>query len=192
MPFPEILRTRRTVRLYQQKPLSWSELEECVDAARFAPSARNIQPLEYVVVTEEKLRKEMFSCMDMGGGISDFRGKEPAAYAVVLVNNELKGQWYAHDCGLAVQNLVLAAWEKGIASCILARINKDRIRSLLKIPETHEIELVVTMGYPAETPVAEDITQDELKEDLLSKRDAKGILHVPKRPLKKILHRNAF
>jgi nitroreductase len=192
MDFHEILKTRRTVRLYQQRPLDWKELEECVDCARLAPSARNIQPLEYVVVTEEKLCREMFSCMGFGGGIKDFSGKEPAAYAVVLVNKELKGDWTSHDCGLGVQNLVLATWEKGIASCILARVNKEKIRSLLKIPETHEIELVVTLGYPAETPVAEDISQDVLKESLLSRRDSKGVLHVPKRRLKDILHRNGF
>ena len=187
MTFSEILRTRRTVRMYQQKEIPYKELEKCVDAARFAPSARNIQPMEYVLVTEEKLRKEMFSCMGLGGGVSDFKGKEPAVYAVVLVNNGLKGQWYAHDCGLAVQNLVLAAWEKGIGSCILARVNKEKIRSLLKIPDTHEIELVVTMGYPAEKPVAV-----EMEKDTSSYRDAKGTLHVPKRRLKDVLHRDGF
>ena len=187
MSFSEILKTRRTVRLYQQKPIPWKELEECVDAARFAPSARNIQPMEYVAVTEEKLRKDMFSCMGMGGGVSDFRGKEPMAYVAILINKELKGDWTSHDCGLAVQSLVLAAWEKGIASCILAMINREKIRSLLKIPDTHEIELVLTMGYPAEKPVAE-----EMQKDTGSYRDAKGTLHVPKRPLKKILHRDGF
>jgi nitroreductase len=191
MQFPEILRTRRTVRLYQQKPIPWEELKECVDAARFAPSARNIQPMEYVVVTEENLRKEMLSCMGLGGFISnvvkDYSTRQPMAYIVVLVNKELRGNWTSHDCGLAVGNLVLAAWEKGIASCILARINKDKIHSLLKIPGTHEIELVVTMGYPAEKPVAV-----EMEKDTSAFRDAKGILHVPKRPLKQILHRNGF
>jgi nitroreductase len=187
MPFSEILRTRRTVRLYQQKPLSWSELEECVDCARFAPSARNIQPMEYVIVMEEKLRKEMFSCIGMGGGISDFRGKEPMAYVVVLVNKEMRGDWASHDCGLAVGNLVLAAWEKGIASCILARINREKIGALLRIPEKYNIELVVTLGYPAEKPVAE-----EMQKDTHGYRDSKGVLHVPKKPLKSILHRNGF
>jgi len=187
MDFSDILRTRRTVRMYQQKEIPYSHLEECVDAARFAPSARNIQPMEYVLVTEAALRKEMFSCMGLGGGVADLKGKEPVAYAVVLVNNELKGQWYAHDCGLAVQNLVLAAWEKGIASCILARVNKDNIRTLLKIPSTHEIELVITMGYPAEKPVAV-----EMEKDTSVFRDAKGTLHVPKRRLKDVLHRNGF
>jgi nitroreductase len=187
MDFSEILKTRRTVRLYQQKPVPLKELEECVDMARLAPSARNVQPLEYVVVTEEKLCKEMFPCIGMGGGLSDFSGKEPAAYVVVLISKELKGNWTSHDCGMAVENLLLAAWEKGIASCTLARIDREKIRALLRIPDTHDVELVVTMGYPAEKPVAE-----EMEKDTQSYRDAKGILHVPKRPLKEILHRNCF
>lgn len=187
MQFSEILRTRRTVRLYQQKPVPLKEIEECVDLARLAPSARNMQPLEYIIVTDEDLRKEMFACMGFGGRLQDLSGKEPTAYVVVLVKSSLKGDWTKHDCGLAVQNLILAAWEKGIASCILARINRDKIRSLLKIPGTHEIELVVTMGYPAEKPVAFD--SDDLGQ---YSRDSKGNLHVPKRPLRKILHKNSF
>ena len=187
MPFSEILRTRRTVRLYQQKEIPYSHLEECVDAARFAPSARNIQPMEYVLVTDGSLRKEMFSYMGFGGSVQDFRGKEPMAYAVVLVNKGLRGNWTSHDCGLSVQNLVLAAWEKGIASCILAMVNREKIRELLKIPDTHDIEMVVTMGYPAEKPVAV-----EMEKDTNVFRDAKGTLHVPKRTLKKILHRDGF
>ena len=187
MAFSEILRTRRTVRMYQQKEVPWKDLEECVDAARYAPSARNIQPMEYVLVTDPRLRKELFSCIGLGGGVTDLKGKEPMAYAVVLINKSLRGDFALHDCGLAVQNLILAAWEKGIASCILARVNKDRIRGLIKIPDSHEIELVVTMGYPAEKPVAFD--SDDMKQ---FSRDERGTLHVPKRTLKSVLHRDGF
>jgi len=187
MPLPEAIRTRRTIRLYQQKPVPWKDLEEMVEAARLAPSARNLQPLEYVIVDSPKLLKEMFSCMGFGGLISDFKGKEPAAYVVVLVNKGLKGDWTSHDSGMAVENLVLAAWEKGIGSCILARINRDRIREILRIPEKYEIDLVVTLGYPAEKPVIE-----EMSAGTDYRRDSKGILRVPKRPLREILRRNGF
>ena len=216
MPFSEILKTRRTVRLYQQKPIPEKELEEIVDAARMAPSARNIQPLEYVVVDSEKLRKEMLPCIGLGGFVSsivkDYSEKQPMAYAVVLVKKELKGNWTNHDCGLALENLVLAAWEKGIASCIVANINRDKIRSLLKIPEEYDIDVLVTLGYPDEKPVAEEMelrTEGGQKKEgdksrlqatgrLLGEsdtpvfRDGKGVLRVPKRPLRKILHRNGF
>ena len=188
MPLSEVIKTRRTIRQYQQKPIAYAELEGFVDAARLAPSARNSQPLEYVIVDGESLRKEMFACMGFGGGITDFSGKEPAAYVVVLVNKDLKGPWSAHDCGLAVENMLLAAWDKGIGTCILARVNKDRIKQILKIPDKYEIDLVVTMGYPAEKAVAED-----MKGEVTSySRDDKGVLHIPKRPLKKIAHRNGF
>ena len=188
MSFSEVIRTRRTIRQYQQKAIPYKELEDCVDAARLAPSARNSQPLEYVIVDAKDILKDMFSCMGFGGGISSFAGKEPMAYVVVLVNKDLKGPWTAYDSGLAIENLCLAAWEKGIGSCILARINRDKIRQLLKIPDKFEIDLVVTMGYPAEKSVAEDMKGEATD----YKRDEKGILHIPKRPLKKIAHRNGF
>jgi nitroreductase len=155
--------------------------------ARLSPSARNIQPLEYIIVDSRGPLKEMFPCMGFGGLVEDFSGKEPMVYVVVLVNKSLVNDWTKHDCGLAVENLLLAAWEKGIASCILARINRKKIRALLKIPDNYEIELVVTMGYPAERPVAFD------SDDMAGfTRDAKGVLRVPKRRLRKILHRNKF
>ena len=187
MTLLQTIRTRRTVRLFMQKRVPYKYLEECVEAARLAPSARNIQPLEYVVVDSDKLRSGMFSCLGMGGGITDFSGREPAAYVALLVNRELRGNFAAHDCGMAAQNLVLAAWSRGIGSCILAMINKDRMRKLLGIPDSYDIELVVAMGYPAEKPVAED-----MGESTKSYRDGKGILHVPKRSLKQVLHRNRF
>jgi nitroreductase len=191
MAFSETLKTRRTIRLYQQKPIPWKDLEECVDAARLAPSARNSQPLEYLVVTEEGLRKEMLSCMGFGGFISnvvkDYSGSQPMAYVVVLVNKDLKGEWTAHDSGLAVENLILAAWERGIGSCILARINRENIRRILKVPESHDIDLVVTLGYPDEKPVAE-----EMQNETQTYRDSKRVLHVPKRSLRSILHKDGF
>jgi FMN reductase [NAD(P)H] len=187
MPFSDIIKTRRTIRLYQQKSIPYKDLEDCVDCARLAPSARNSQPLEYVIVDSQELLKDMFSCMGFGGGISSFVGKEPVAYIVILVNKDLKGPWAAYDSGLAVENLCLAAWEKGIGTCILARINREKIKALLKIPDKYEIDLVITMGYPAEKSAAE-----EMKDSNNGYRDEKGVWHVPKRPLKKIAHRNGF
>jgi len=187
MAFSEVIKTRRTIRQYEQKAIPYKELEDCVDAARLAPSARNIQPLEYVIVDSHEMRKDMFSCMGFGGGVTNLSGKEPVAYVVILVNKDLKGPWAAYDCGLAIENLCLAAWEKGIGSCILARINRDKIRQILKIPEKYEIDIVVTLGYPAEKSVAYDA-----EGAMDYHRDEKGVLHIPKRPLSKITHRNGF
>jgi len=184
----KILETRRTIRQYRQKPIPHKDLKKMVNAARLAPSARNIQPLEYVVVDSAGPLKEMFGCMGFGGGIKSFRGREPSAYVIVLINKYLSSKWQAYDCGMAVENMAIAAWGMGIGSCILGRINKERIRQLLSIPDKYDIDLVVALGYPAEKPVAEDMKGQSVDYH----RDANGTLHVPKRRMKDILHRNGF
>ncbi len=187
----DIIKTRRTIRQYKQRDIALDELREIVDAGRYAPSARNVQPLEYVVVDRDGPRQEMFKCMGFGGELDSLEGKEPVAYVVVLINKNIESNWYRHDSGMAVQNMMLAAWSKGIASCVLARINRERIRELLKIPDRYEIDLVVTMGYPAEKSVAEDMKEGK-DGDTRYYRDDKGVLHVPKRRPDDVMHRNGF
>jgi len=162
---------------------------DIVDAARFAPSARNLQPLEYIVIDSSGPTEEMFRCMGFGGDTGRLEGKEPAAYIVVLINKNVPSNWCKHDSGMAIQNMMLAAWSKGIASCVLARINRDAIRKLLGVPDCYEIDLVITLGYPAEESVTEDVGKED---DTAYSRDSKGVLHIPKKRLEDIMHRNRF
>jgi nitroreductase len=186
-----IIKGRRTIRLYEQRDIASDDLKEMVDAARFAPSARNVQPLEYIIIDSDGPLDEMFSCMGFGGGIdeNDFEERKPRAYVVVLVNKDIPSNWYEHDSGMAVQNLMLAAWSKGIASCVLAKINRNGIRELLGVPDNYEIDLVITLGYPAEKSVVEDVGKNE---DISYSRDSQGTLHIPKKRIEDVMHRNGF
>jgi nitroreductase len=184
----EACRTRRTVRQFLPKPVPFNVLEKCVDAARLAPSARNLQVLEYVVVDSEGPLDKMFKCMGFGGDVDSFDGKEPRAYIAILINKDIPSNWDKHDSGMATENIMLAAWEQGIGSCALAKINRKGIMELLAIPERYEVDLVVALGYPAEQPV----TVEASGGDTQYYRDGKGRLHIPKRRLADMLHRNGF
>jgi len=107
MDVMEACRTRRTVRQFQQKPVPFDLLEKCVDAARLAPSARNLQILEYVVVDSEGPLDGMFKCMGFGGDVESFEGKEPQAYITILINKGIPSNWDKHDSGMAVENIML-------------------------------------------------------------------------------------
>lgn len=178
---------RRTIRKFAQKKIEKSELLECLNAARLAPSAANKQPLEYVLVT--KALGSVFECLKWAGYLEDGAPKKderPAAYVVVVSNTEISTS-SRYDAGLAAENLVLAALEKGIGSCIIRSVDKEKLVEALAIPKNYEIEMVIALGYPKQKAV-----EEEFKGDVKYWLDERGVLHVPKRKLKDIMHEERF
>jgi nitroreductase len=187
----DIIRARRTIRFYEQRAIPVADLRELVDAARLAPSAANLQPLEYVIVHDEEVVARVFPTLAWAGNVAPRRnppeGKRPVAYIVVLVNRQVCASGGAHDAGAAIENLLLAAWEKGLGGCWIGSVNRDEVRALLSVPDQLDIDSVVSLGYPAEQPVAED-TSASVKYYL----DESDTLHIPKRRLADILHENGY
>jgi len=191
MKLYKLFLSRRSIRQFSPKPISRDILEKLVNAARLAPSAANLQPLEFIVVEEEELRKKIFDCLRWAAYITPQGnprpGHEPMAYVVILVNTEIKEKGYEYDAGAAIENMILAAWGQGIGSCWLLSIERNKIRERLGIPMTYKIDSVLALGYPDEEPIAE-IMEDSVK----YWKDSTGRLHVPKRRLEEIIHFNKF
>jgi nitroreductase len=183
--------TRRTIRQFGPDPVPRPLLEQMVNAGRLAPSAANRQPLEFVVVDRESLCGNIFPHLKWAGYIAPagnpLPGQEPKAYIVVLVNLAIREKAYEWDSGAAIENILLTAWEAGVGSCWIISADKPAIGSLLGIPKSHRVDSVIALGYPAETPVVED-----LKDSVEYWKDESGRLHVPKRPLESVLHFNGF
>jgi nitroreductase len=104
----------------------------------------------------------------------------------VLVNNT-KNPYYRYDVGFAAANIVCTAEAEGVGSCILCNIQKEKIQTIFKIPEAFSVEMVIALGYKAESPVIE-----ERNDTVKYWRDEHEILHVPKRKLDSIIHINKF
>jgi len=85
-------------------------------------------------------------------------------------------------------SMSMVAYDEGLGSCILGAVDRDSLREALRIPENLEILLVVSLGYPAESPIVEKMKGDDVKYWL----DEKGVLHVPKRTLKEIVRWNGY
>lgn len=185
MKIYQLILKRRTIRIFKNKKIPRKILEKLVNAARLAPSARNLQPLEYLVVDDEKLCDRIFENVYFGGQVEKLRTKEnrPVAYILVLVNKNIKPERFEHDVGLAIENIVLTAWEEGIGACIMGAIEREKISKIFNLPSHYYLDLVIALGYLAEKPVIEEKYGHYW-------RDEKGILHVPKRSLKEILHWN--
>lgn len=186
----DIILSRRTIRRFQQKPIRMELLRRFVNAARVAPSAANLQPLEYFVVTEKELCSKIFETLGWAGYIkpkwAPSKAERPTVYIVILVK-DVGNKYYLRDVGLATENIVLAAEAEGVGSCILCNIDRDRIREILKIPKTLHVDSVIALGYKAEQPVVEDF-----KDSVKYWRDENNVLHVPKRRLEDIIHINKF
>ncbi len=187
----ELACERRTIRRFLPKAVPGELLTRLVEAARLAPSAANVQPLEFVVVDEPGKVGEVFPCLKWAAYIAPAgdpkAGEEPAAYVVTLVNSKLREKMYEYDVGAAMENMILAALGEGVGSCWLLSIDRDRLRAILSVPGEYRIDSVLALGYPAEEPAAE-VMDDSCR----YWKDADGRLHVPKRPLASVLHRNKF
>lgn len=189
----EAIKTRRTVRLYEQKEISGEILLELVECARRAPAAANRQPLEYVIVSESEINARVFECLAWAGYVKPKRNppadKRPVAYIIVLMNKSIgNDKSNSVDAAAAIENVLVAAQSIGIGSCWLGAIDKDKIREICRVPEGVDIDSVVALGYPAETPVMEDCKDESIKYYL----DEDDVLHVPKRTLESIVHHNSF
>jgi nitroreductase len=187
----DLAKNRRTIRRFKNRRVPYSILESCVDAARMAPSGANMQPCEYLIIDDGELLPQIFSTLKWAGYIvpkgDPPPGEEPAAYIAILINRQKRPQGGNHDVGIAAAYISLAAFEKGLGSCLLGSIDRDRLRQILKVPDHCEIDLVVALGYPNESPIVE-----ELNDSIKYWKDEQGVLHVPKRKLPDILHHNHY
>jgi len=166
-------------------------LERCVNAARLAPSAANLQPLEYIIVDDDQFLAEVFSTLGWAAYIRPAgdppQGKRPKAYIVIVSNNSAGTSFTAYDVGAAMENMILVAWAEGVGSCAIASVDRDKLRKILNIPGDYEIPLVLALGYPDESPVEEPFDGS-----VRYWKDEDGVLHVPKKKLENIQHRNSF
>jgi len=189
-PVYSVILSRRSIRRFKQKLIDISILKKLVNAARVAPSAANLQPLEYFIVDNKELCSKVFETLSWAGYIKPKwipeESERPVAYIIILVREGISkySQW---DVGLSAENIMLLAESENIGSCMILKIERDKLRDILKIPKSLRIDSVIALGYKSETSVIED-----MKDSIKYWRDKKGVLHVPKRNIENILHINQF
>lgn len=181
---------RHTIRRFTEKEISESVLEKCINAARLSPTARNLQPLEFIAVQKPEDRAKVLELVTFGGIVKEKgiqKGEEPKAFIVVLLNKQRAEDYSGNDAGIAVQSIALTALEQRVGSCIMGSVQREKLRPLLGVPESFEIVLVIALGFPKENPQTEET--DEKTNYWI---DSENNLHVPKRPLEKVLHREKY
>jgi len=188
MDIHKVIQERRSIRRYTQDSIPLETLKKIVDAGRMAPSPVNVQTWEFVVVRGKELVKTVFDHLGWLEGKPP-ENQRPTAIILILLDKNSSTEWSViAGAGACCQNMLLSAWSEGIGSCWIGSIkDKDKIMETLKIPPHLNIFSAITLGYPAEAPKIE-----KFKGKTRPWRDNKGILHVPKKELKDIMHINYY
>ncbi|MCX7918253.1 MAG: nitroreductase family protein [bacterium] len=147
----EALKTRRSIRKYLDRPVSKELIEQLVDVGRLAATANNLQPWEFVVVTDANMRQQLADITEYGKFI------KIAPVCILVFSKDTK--YFLEDGSAATQNILVAARALGLGSCWVAGDKKpyaDKIRELLGVPTGYKLISLIAIGYPAETPEAKN------------------------------------
>ncbi|MFA5374965.1 MAG: nitroreductase family protein [Dehalococcoidia bacterium] len=188
MLFTDLVKGNRSRRrFYQDVNIELDTLRGLIELARLTPSARNQQPLKYILSNTSEKNAKIFSCLSWALDLKDWggpvEGERPSAYIVILGDTEI-AKTFGCDHGITAQTIMLGAVDKGLGGCIMASIKKDRLRELLAIPDRYEILLTLALGKPKEQVIVEPIGKSG---DVKYWRDSLGVHHVPKRALDDII-----
>ena len=186
MDIEEIINKRRTIRRFKQDPISMEILKKLINCARVAPMGSNIQSLEFIIVSDSKIREQLFPLVKWAASLpknerTPEEGRRPTAYIIVLVNTNIKKN-ADFDVGAAVENILLGAVSLGLGSCWMGSIDREIIRELLSIPKHYDIKHVISLGIPDEQSFLESY-----KDSFKYWKDEKGNMHVPKKALEDII-----
>ena len=162
MSVKEAIKQRRSVRRYLDMPVEREKILTCLEAARLAPSADNVQPWRFVVIDDPEL-KEKFSQKVFSGiyRISKFAAQAPVLILILArldiianrIGKQIQGvNFYLIDIGIAGEHIVLQAEELGLGTCWIGWFNSRNARKILRIPRKYKIVSLLSMGYYEKKP----------------------------------------
>jgi nitroreductase len=150
------IKGRRSIRVFQKKDVSAETVEKLIDAARWAPSAGNIQPWEFIIVRKPEIKRRLAEAA-LGAAFIE----EASVVIVVCANENRSSQGYGirgktlyciQDTAATIQNLHLVAYSLGLGTCWIGAFGEEEAREILKIPSGIRPVAIIPVGYPAEAP----------------------------------------
>jgi len=148
----DAIRARRNVRQYQPKPVSDEDMNRIAEAGWRAPSAKNRQPWDFVIVTDQTQLQELSTVWRGAGHIAS------AAAAIVLVvplpPDDRRLVTDTYDIGQATMAMMIAATDLGIGTAHSSVGDQEKARAILGVPDDHLVAFMLGIGYPADRPLA--------------------------------------
>jgi len=169
----DTIKKRRSVRAFTDEGVSDEEVQRLIDAARWAPSAGNIQPWEFVVVRSPEVKR-----MLAAAALNQTFIEEAPVVIVVCADQTRSGRGYGsrgvnlyciQDTAAATQNLLLAATAMGLGACWVGAFYEEQASKAVKAPRGVRPVAIVPIGHPAEKPSSR-----------------------PRRPISEIVHHETF
>ena len=187
MNMMKFLRSRRTYRRFEQRPVAPEILTEAVDAARIASCGANRQTVRYIIVESADAVAAVQPLVHWAAYLPPEQGAPkpdelPTAFIAILQDDNLPGASDV-DVGLALGSLTAAAWAHGVGSCIMGAINRPALTELLALPEGVRLCYMVALGYPTHESHLVPMQDGDVKYYLDDNRD----FCVPKRGMEEVL-----
>ncbi|MFP3985818.1 MAG: nitroreductase family protein [Candidatus Bathyarchaeia archaeon] len=152
----EAIKNRRSIRAFRETKLSDEQVETLIDAARHAPSAGNIQPWEFIIVRDSRIKRELSAA-----ALNQMFIAEAPVVIVVCANEERSSRGYGsrgvdlyclQDTAAATENMLLAAHAMGLGACWVGAFREETVRKVLKTPSHVRPIAIIPVGYHAEKP----------------------------------------
>ncbi len=140
----QAMNKRQSIRSFKGEPIEQEDIEKIVEAARIAPSARNIQPWKLIVVQDPNLLEDLVEVCKGQEFVKDC-----GAFVIGLIEDS---KWAEVDLSIAMDHLCLEAVELGYGTCWIGAFDKKKLRDLIDIPEKYESLVCMTIGLPDEEP----------------------------------------
>ncbi len=153
MDIMQLLATRRTYRRFQQKAVPADVVADMVEAVRLSSCGANRQALRLVVVQSPAMVAKVQPLVKWAAYLPPEQGapkpeEQPVLFVAMVQDTSIPGDKDT-DAGIALANLTLAAWAKGVGSCIMGAIDRPRLAELLGLGENEALHTMVALGYPA-------------------------------------------
>lgn len=151
----DTINNRVSIRSYKKDKIDLEIVKKVIEAACAAPSWGNKQCWRFIIVNS-RVEKNLLgkaagqpliaqACMD-------------APYVIVVCANPKESgvkngiEYYAFDCALAMENLVLSATEEGLSTCIVGWFDEKVVKGVLNIPENIKVVAFTPLGYAGDVP----------------------------------------
>ena len=157
MALLDLLKHRKSVREFLDRPIERDKIITCLEAARLAPSECNSQPWRFIVVDDRQLKDRL--CDAAFGGIYSMNSFCKTAPVMVVVISEkskfiarigemFRGtKYYLIDIGITCEHFVLQAEDLGLGTCWIGWFNERGVKSTLGIPQGKKIDMLIALGY---------------------------------------------
>jgi nitroreductase len=157
MDFGDLVKHRKSVRSFLERPVDREKILKCLEAARLAPSASNSQPWKFIVVDDPELKNKLCNSALTGlYSLNSFCRTAPVIVAVISEQSRFftrigaifRGtRFYLIDIGVTCEHFVLQAEDLGLGTCWIGWFNEKAVKKVLNVPAGKKIDILIALGY---------------------------------------------